>query len=174
MNSSLLKKIAVLLAAILVLIQFIQPERNTGLALGENDIAHTVVVPGNVQEILSNSCFDCHSNATQYPWYASIQPLGFWLKDHVDEGKYELNFSEFKTYTEKRKTKKFKEIVAELEEDEMPLASYTWVHKNAVLSPEQKATLLAWAKRNYELRMKHAELKVIPNEWCGKYKPLED
>jgi hypothetical protein len=60
-----------------------------------------------------------------------------------------LNFSEFKTYTEKRKTKKFREISEELEEDEMPLPSYTWVHKNAILTPEQKAILLAWAKKNY-------------------------
>lgn len=150
MNSSLPKKIAILLASLFVVIQFIQPKRNLGESLGENDIAHTVVVPADVQEILSNSCFDCHSNATKYPWYASIQPLGFWLKDHVDEGKKELNFSEFKLYTEKRKAKKFKEIVEELEEDEMPLPSYTWVHKDAILTPVQKAALLAWAKKNYE------------------------
>jgi hypothetical protein len=149
MNSSLPKKIAIFLAAILIVIQFVQPARNLGEAMGENDIAHTVNVPADVQQILSNSCYDCHSNATYYPWYARIQPLGFWLKDHVDEGKKELNFSEFKTYTEKRKTKKFKEIIGELEEDEMPLPSYTWVHKNAILTPGQKAILLAWAKKNY-------------------------
>jgi len=148
MNSSWPKKIAIFLAAIFIIIQFVQPARNVGEALGENDIAHTVDVPADVQQILSNSCFDCHSNATQYPWYASIQPLGFWLKDHVDEGKKELNFSEFKTYTEKRKAKKFKEIAEELEEDKMPLPSYTWVHKNAILTAEQKTILLTWVKNN--------------------------
>ncbi|MCG9881595.1 MAG: heme-binding domain-containing protein [Bacteroidia bacterium] len=148
MNSSWPKKIAISLAAILIILQFVQPARNLGSATGENDIAHTVTVPDNVQQILTNSCFDCHSNATNYPWYASIQPLGFWLKHHVDEGKSELNFSEFKTYTEKRKAKKFREIAEELEEDKMPLPSYTWVHKGAILTPEQKTALLDWAKSN--------------------------
>lgn len=148
MNSSLFKKIAVFLGFCLVVIQFIRPETNLGEAYSENDIAHTVEVPKHVQEILSSSCYDCHSNATVYPWYANIQPLGFWLKHHVDEGKSELNFSEFKTYTDKRKTKKFKEIVKEVEENEMPLPSYTWIHKHAVLTQEQKDTLLAWARRN--------------------------
>jgi hypothetical protein len=105
-------------------------------------------VPVSVQQTLEKSCYDCHSNHTEYPWYSNIQPLGFWLKDHVDEGKEELNFSEFNSYTPKRKAKKMKEIVKEIEEGEMPLSSYTLIHRNSILTEAQKAELIEWAKAN--------------------------
>lgn len=148
MNSSLLKKIGLIIISILFLIQFVRPERNEGLAYGANDITQAMDVPVSVQQTLEKSCYDCHSNHTAYPWYSNIQPLGFWLKDHVDEGKEELNFSEFNTYTAKRKAKKMKEIVKEIEEGEMPLSSYTLIHRNSILTEAQKAELIEWAKAN--------------------------
>lgn len=148
MNSNLFKKIGLVLMAVLFLLQFIQPAKNVGESKGPNDIAHAVMVPDGVQQILEKHCYNCHSNNTVYPWYSSIQPLGFWLKDHVDEGKSELNFSEFNTYTAKRKAKKMKEIVEQIEENEMPLFSYTFIHREAILSDSQKASLLEWAKLN--------------------------
>jgi hypothetical protein len=146
MNSNLFKKIGLVLLAVLVLLQFVQPARNLGSAAGAEDVSTVVAYTGNVQKILETSCFDCHSNATVYPWYASVQPLGLWLKHHVDEGKEELNFSTFRAYAPKRMAHKLDEVVEMVEEGEMPLASYTLIHQNAVLTAEQKAELLAWAK----------------------------
>ena len=125
------KNIGLALLAVLVLIQFIPTAKNSGEALGQNDIAHVVNMPADIQEILKESCNDCHSNHTDYPWYSKIQPVGFWLNHHVDEGKGELNFSEFATYKKKRQLHKLDEIVEMIEEHEMPLSSYTLIHSDA-------------------------------------------
>lgn len=134
----------------LVLIQFYHPEPNDGNALGENDITHTVSVPDDVMQILKTSCFDCHSNHTDYPWYNKIQPVGIWLANHINEGKRELNFSEFNNYKAKRKRHKLEEMVKEIKEREMPLGSYTIIHKNAILTNEQAQLLINWADSAYQ------------------------
>lgn len=105
-------------------------------------------VPEEVAVILKDACYDCHSNNTEYPWYTKIQPVGFWLNHHVNEGKEHLNFSEFLSYPAKRQSKKLEEVVETIEEGEMPLASYTYfgLHKNAKLSEAQKQVLINWAK----------------------------
>jgi len=134
------KKFLFAVIAILILIQFIRPERNLGKAETEN----TIFVNAEVGTILQTSCFDCHSNYTNYPWYTNIQPIGWWLNHHVDEGKEELNFSEYESYSFKRKLHKLEEIKEMVEEGEMPLSSYTLIHGDTKLSPEQKEILYTW------------------------------
>lgn len=150
MKNLSVKKIIIVLGIILVLIQFYQPDLNDGVALGENDITQTVSVPDDVMQILKTSCFDCHSNHTDYPWYNKIQPVGIWLANHVNEGKRELNFSEFNKYKAKRKRHKLEEMVKEIKEHEMPLSSYTIIHKNAILTNEQAQILINWADSAYQ------------------------
>jgi hypothetical protein len=137
---------------LLILVQFIRPARPnaTGSASGPDDIAHVVTVPANVQQILDASCNDCHSNHTDYPWYSYIQPVGFWLDHHVDEGKRELNFSEFATYKHKRQLHKLDEVIEMMETHEMPLSSYTTIHQDARLTPEQEQLLIEWARAGKE------------------------
>jgi len=132
------------------LIQFIRPERNNGNAWGDNDLLHYTAVPENVKSILENSCNDCHSNHSEYPWYTNIQPLGFWIQHHINEGKEELNFSEFMQYKPKRQKHKMEEIVEMIREGEMPLESYTLIHKNARLNDKQKQELIQWAESVYK------------------------
>ena len=140
------KKILLALLAIFVIIQFIRPERN------QSDdqlyaISKKYEVPENVDAILKVACNDCHSNKTEYPWYANIQPVAWWLAHHVDEGKRELNFSNFITRPVAVQNKKFDEIAKEVEEKEMPLPSYTYMglHSGANLTAEQRKTLVDWA-----------------------------
>lgn len=140
------KKIWYILLAVLVGIQFIRPTRNIGNADGPQDITHSVQVPDKVLTMLKGSCYDCHSNNTVYPWYTNIQPIGLWLNHHVDEGKDELNFSEFGTYNQKRMAHKLEEIAEQVEEDEMPLPTYTLIHTDVKLTKEQATDLVSWAK----------------------------
>ncbi|OIN56089.1 heme-binding domain-containing protein [Arsenicibacter rosenii] len=137
-----------LMAAIFLLagIQFIRPARNLGNADGPQDITHAVAVPAPVLTMLKTSCYDCHANKTAYPWYANIQPVGLWLGHHVEEGKEELNFTEFATYAPKRMAHKLEEIAEEVEEGHMPLPAYTLIHADAKLTEAQMAELTAWAK----------------------------
>ncbi|MDX2047135.1 MAG: heme-binding domain-containing protein [Chitinophagaceae bacterium] len=139
------KKILIVLLVILVIIQFIRPGRNISAAVSPNDISHKYHVPETVQSILKTSCNDCHSNNTVYPWYANVQPVAWWLQHHVNEGKSELDFSEFLTYSPKKAHHKMEEVIEMVKEGEMPLNSYLWVHKDAKLSADQKKMLTDWA-----------------------------
>ncbi len=144
----MLKKIFYVLIAALVIIQFFRPEKNISAGPYSNDISTKFAVNDNVASILKEACYDCHSNNTAYPWYANVQPVAWWLADHVTEGKKELNFSEFATYTAKRQRKKFNEIMDEVKEGKMPLKSYTLIHTNAKLTEEQKNALYKWCEEN--------------------------
>jgi hypothetical protein len=143
-----MKKIAYILLAVLVIIQFFRPAKNinTTYSATANDISKLYTVPENVLGILKTSCYDCHSNNTSYPWYNNIQPVAWWLNNHVAEGKREINFNEFASYQARRQYKKMEEVIEQVKEDEMPLSSYTIIHKDAKLSQEQKVALTDWAE----------------------------
>lgn len=140
------KKILLTLLAILIIIQFIRPAKNISNGVAATDIARIYNVPADVQDILRVSCNDCHSNNTEYPWYTNIQPVGWWMQHHVNEGKEHLDFSAFGKYPPKRQHHKLEEVVEQVEGDHMPINSYLWIHKDARLSAEQKALLIKWAK----------------------------
>ena len=146
------KKLLFVILIFIVALQFLPTRNNNGLAHGANDINNTINVPADVEVILQKACYDCHSNKTNYKWYCYIQPLGAWIEHHVDEGKDELNFSEFKSYTSKRQKHKLKECIEMVQENEMPVSSYLLVHKEAELTESEKSLLLDWfktAKSNY-------------------------
>jgi hypothetical protein len=140
----ILKRIFQLLLLAFIAIQFFRPEKNIAAMASVNNISAKYAVPENVHAIFKVSCYDCHSNNTKYPWYNNIQPVAWWLKNHVDEGKREINFDEFATYSPRRQYKKFREINSQLEQDEMPLQSYTIIHGDAKLSKEQKVLVYTW------------------------------
>ena len=150
----MLRKILIVLLVLLVIVQFIRPERNLDNSANPNDIAAHYDVPENVQAILKKVCNDCHSNYTDYPWYANIQPVGLWLQNHINEGKEELNFSIFNTYPTKKKAHKMEEVAEMVEKGEMPLNSYTLIHGDAKLNKEESQLLITWAK-SLEQQIKH-------------------
>ncbi|MBP6828361.1 MAG: heme-binding domain-containing protein [Saprospiraceae bacterium] len=142
------------LLALLLLSQFIRPARNQS-----NDQTHHIstkfTVPDTVESILKVACYDCHSNYTRYPWYANVQPVAWWLADHVDEGKRELNFSAFTTRKIAVQNHKLEEIIEMIREGEMPLSSFTWVHRDAILSQGQKDLLINWAQSGMDSLKAH-------------------
>ena len=127
----------------LIVIQFFRPEKNQA---GYEAVAafETETRPGDaVRGILKENCYDCHSNHTNYPWYAEIAPLSFWLDDHVRHGKGDFNVSDWESYSAKKKDHKLEELIEEVKGGHMPLDSYTWVHGK--LSDDEKDLLLQWA-----------------------------
>ncbi len=141
-----MKKVLLVLLAAFVIIQFFRPDKNTasGPEAYAKDISKVHAVPADVQLILQKACNDCHSNNTQYPWYSHIQPVAWWLNDHVQEGKKELNFSEFAGYNLRRQYHKLEEVEEQVKEGEMPLSSYTFIHKEAKLTEAEKNALYNW------------------------------
>lgn len=138
------KKIVVGLFIILVGIQFIRPESNNGNRVMSTDFIKTYGVPTQIGNIFRRSCYDCHSNNTKYPWYSYIQPMGWLLNKHIREGKKELNFSEFGTYSERKQISKLKSIKNQIEQNKMPLASYTMIHQNAILTSNEKSLIITF------------------------------
>ena len=139
----IVKLILIVALIALVIIQFIRPEKNQGgyesVMPFENETKPSVAVA----EILKTNCYDCHSDQTQYPWYAEIAPFSFWLDEHIEHGKGHFNVSEWDAYSIKKKDHKLEELIEMVEEGEMPLDSYTWLHGD--LSPEDTKMLLQWA-----------------------------
>jgi hypothetical protein len=143
--SKILKIVVIILLIIFIVIQFIRPAKNSGEEIAANEITARFDVPENVQQILKVSCYDCHSNTTKYPWYWHMEPGAWILANHFNDGKREVNFSIFSTYPAAKQYRKFKEIGEQVKKGEMPLASYTLIHRDAVLNPQQKQLLEDWA-----------------------------
>lgn len=140
----------IVLLVILVAIQFVQPARNQSVQASTGGIASVINVPENVQAILQNSCNDCHSNNTRYPWYATLQPGAWWMASHIKDGKAELNFDEFGNYSKRRQLSKLKAIQGSIEDKSMPLPSYTFIHRNANLSQKDQKLLKDWLEISRE------------------------
>lgn len=136
----------VVLLVALIAIQFVHPALNRSTTASPHDIATKYPVPTEVAGLLRRACYDCHSNNTHYPWYAAVQPVGWWLTSHVNDGKRHLDFSEFATYPTKRARSKFGEVADEVDQRSMPLKSYTWMHPEARLTPAEIKLLVDWAE----------------------------
>ena len=141
------KIIAVVLLVAFVGIQFIPTTRNQSNMVPETDFMLVNNVPENIQNKLQVSCYDCHSNNTQYPWYNKVQPIAWFLEDHIKEGKAELNFNEWDSLSNRRKKSKLRSIIKQIESDKMPLDSYTLIHKDASFSETEKQELIKWVEQ---------------------------
>ena len=139
------KRILIALLIIFIAIQFIRPAKNRSEGISANDISTKYPVPDSVQAILKVACYDCHSNNTKYPWYAEIQPVAWWLNNHIKDGKSGLNFSEFTSYRIKKQFHRLDDINKQVKKNEMPLSSYTLIHTDAKLTEGQKLAIAAWA-----------------------------
>lgn len=147
MLKKLIKILIIVVVAALFIIQFFRIDKTNSPIVASDTIEAAVPVPADVSQILGRSCNDCHSNNTIYPWYANIQPVGWFLKNHIDEAHSKLNFSVFNTYPAKKKVKKLEEICEQVESKEMPLPSYLWLHSDAVLSESDAKALCDWANQ---------------------------
>lgn len=139
------KKVLLFIVVILIVIQFFHPAKNQSTEVLPTDITKAYgAIPADVNVILKKACNDCHSNYTEYPWYNNIQPVAWWLDNHVQEGKQHLNFSDFTSMRVARQYKRMKDCIDEVKEGDMPLDSYLWIHKDAKLTDAEKDKLYAW------------------------------
>lgn len=142
----MIKKILLGLLIILIAIQFIKPQKNIHSGASPADISTLYPVPADVDSILTIACKDCHSNNTRYPWYNNLQPVAWYLANHVKDGKRSFNVNEFATYPVARQYDKIEEIKKQLDKGEMPLTSYTRIHRDAILSDIEKKTVIIWSE----------------------------
>ena len=129
----------------LIAIQFFHPKRNLSPGDQPNYIGKVFTIPQDVHAILTRACLDCHSNNTRYLWYFKIQPLDWWLTNHIIEGKKGLNLDEYTSRPLRYQYHKMEELIEMVKEDKMPLKSYKWTHKDARLAQEEKNKIIDWA-----------------------------
>lgn len=143
----ILKIVALIILVVFVGIQFIPTERNQSDFVPKTDFLLVNNTPETIGKLVMESCYDCHSNNTNYPWYNRMQPMAWILEDHIIEGKKELNFSEWTEYSDRRKNSKLKSIISQIEDNEMPLTSYTLIHRDAVYSASEKKLVIEYMKQ---------------------------
>lgn len=141
-----LKIVLLILAIAFIAIQFFQIDKTNPEIVQAETIDAITSIPPDIKIILGKACNDCHTNNTRYPWYSYVQPNGWFLRSHVDDGRRHLNFSTFATYDQRKRDKKLEEICEQVESAEMPLPSYLWIHRDAVLTDTEKKTLCDWTK----------------------------
>lgn len=142
----MIKKILTGLVVCIVILQFFRGSEPEVRSENPADIFLHVEASDQVRNIMRTACYDCHSMETQYPWYTWITPVSWFVFDHIEDGRDELNFSEWANFEKRRKVHKLKEIGEEVEEGEMPLESYTPMHPEAKLTNEQREILIQWSK----------------------------
>jgi mono/diheme cytochrome c family protein len=98
--------------------------------------------------LAKQACFDCHSNETAWPGYASIAPASWLVQHDVDEGRAVLNFSEWT-----RPQKEAKKAAAETREGEMPPAAYRLIHAHARLSARERDRLAQGLAKTVGVRL---------------------
>ncbi len=136
-------------------IQFIRPAYNTSDKVLSTDILSVISVPRNIENILKSACYDCHSNHTRYPWYMNIQPMGWMMAKHINEGKENLNFSEFGMYSKRKQANKLRAMATSVKEGSMPIRSYTMMHPDSKLNDDDIKTVVAWATKTRDSLLKN-------------------
>ena len=140
----MIRKILIVLLIALVVIQFFHPKKNKAEGEQPNYIGKIFTVPDDVKSILAKACNDCHSNNTRYPWYCNFQPIDWWTNDHVKSGMRHLNFDEFSNKQLRFQYNKVGDISEQIKKGEMPINSYLWIHKDAILTDAEKTKIYAW------------------------------
>ena len=153
-----IKRIGIALLIILIIIQVFRINKTNSPVNEQTDFIAVTQTNPEVATILKNACYDCHSNQPTYPWYTNVAPVSWWIKYHINEGSKHLNFSIWQTYTTKRKDHKLEECIEMIEEGEMPMNSYTWMHSEAKLTDAQKLLLIDWFKAE------KAKLNYVPEK----------
>lgn len=124
--------------AVIVLIQFVPVTRTNP------PVEEEIAAPAEVQEILSRSCYDCHSFESRWPWYAHVAPASWFVTRHVSEAREHMNFSTWNRYDAEERADHLEEIGEEVEEGKMPLKSYLLLHRDARLTEQEAGIIQGW------------------------------
>lgn len=144
------KILLIILLAGFIILQFFQPDKNSGEQLQENDLVWSTDIPVEMAEKIMTSCYDCHSDYTHYPWYGYIAPVSLLLDKHIREAKEKLNFSVWAEYSKKEQVILLGGVCSELLDMKMPLPGYVLLHKKAELSTDDIFLVCDWTDKETE------------------------
>jgi hypothetical protein len=136
-----IKIILGVLLAVFILLQIIPLDRSNP------EITEWAPTTDEVEPILVKACYDCHSNASVWPWYAYVAPVSFLIARDVHKGREYLNLSEWDSYDEFTIRDLAYEIEEQVVSGEMPFAPYMIMHPDAKLSDAERQTVIDWARQ---------------------------
>jgi hypothetical protein len=114
-------------------LQFFRPEPKNP------PITTDIQAPPEVKAILRHSCYSCHSNETELPWFDRVVP-GYWIVSRdVHQARAHLNFSEIGALPEEQQRLALFDAFNQIQLGAMPLPRYRTVHSNSAVTPEQLA-----------------------------------
>lgn len=144
------KRILWVLLGVFLVIQLVPANRPEVILENPNDIFLNNEVSADMEKMIRTACYDCHSNETHYPWYSYVAPVSFLISRDTEEGRGELNFSNWESLDKIEKAEMLDEISEEVEEGEMPMKIYPITHPDAKLSEEQRNEIITWAEEMAE------------------------
>jgi hypothetical protein len=139
-----LRWLVIVIVVCLVIAQFFGPKKTNPAVDPADAIEARLQVTPPVAAILDRSCNDCHSNKTRWPWYANVAPVSWFVIGHVNEGRENINLSEWGRYTPRDEDSLLRQMCRETKAGVMPLSSYTPLHPGSTLSADDVKTLCAW------------------------------
>lgn len=142
--SKVLRWVVIVLLVCLVIAQFFGPAKTNPAVDASQTVEARLQVTPPVAAILDRSCKDCHSNKTRWPWYSNVAPVSWFVIDHVNEGRANMNFSEWGRYTQSDVDVLLKKMCREVKGGDMPLSTYTPLHPGSKLSSDDVKTLCDW------------------------------
>ncbi len=142
----MLKKLILVVLAVFILIQFIPADLPAVIEVNDKDIITNNSLPDDISILIRETCYDCHSNETVYPWYSYVAPVSFLVSQDIRMGREHLNFSEWESLSKLDKAEALDDLVEEVEEGEMPLKKYVFLHPRARLSDEDRERFIVWAE----------------------------
>ncbi|MBI4428493.1 MAG: heme-binding domain-containing protein [Ignavibacteriales bacterium] len=145
-----LKWAAVGFGAIFLGIQAVQPDRTNPPVDETQTIEALLKAPPQVLTIIQRSCFDCHSNKTNWPWYSYVAPSSWLVASDVKNARAQMNFSEWGKYKGLRAVSKLDQICMNVDQGTMPLPIYLIMHPSARLSKAEIDTICAWVEAESE------------------------
>lgn len=128
-------------------IQLVRPARTNPPTEPSRTLSATVDVPEEAAGVLARACRDCHSNDTRWPWYSRVAPISWFVVDHVNHGRRHFNYSDWAKYDASERERLLKNVCTLARKGEMPLPTYTWMHRDARLTDEDVLALCGWAER---------------------------
>ena len=138
--SAVVRYVLIGVAVLFLLAQFVPVDRSNPPVIGIVD------APEPVMQTLQRSCWDCHSNETEWPWYGYVAPMSWRVAEHVREGREHVNFTEWSGYDTEDLDEIYEEIADEVREQGMPLKDYLLVHRTAALTTADRERLVSWAE----------------------------
>lgn len=150
------------------ILQLFQPDRNLSSENLKTELANHYAIPDSVEVLLNTTCYDCHSNNTDYPWFVNVQPIGWYVQSKINKGKAKLNFSEFANFDKKEAADKLNHIENVMNKNSMPINAYSWYNKDAALTIEQREMIAKWAANLSKQILKDSTAVLNPNSFLYK------